>query len=169
MDLYFEDFHVGQAIESAKKTLGEAEIVDFARNYANLPYHTDPEAAARSMFDGIVAPGYQTASLTFGLFVDTGTFRACGMGSPGIDKLRWLKPVRAGDTLQVFAEIVEVSPAREERGRDAVRIAYETRNQNGEAVMTLTSLHFVRRRPSPDKSRIESGTTRNEDKNPHPE
>ena len=100
------------------------------------------------MFGGIVAPGYQTASLTFGLFVDTGTFRACGMGSPGIDRLRWLRPVRAGDTLQVFAEIVEVSPAREEGGRDAVRIFYETRNQDGEAVMTLTSLHFVRRRPT---------------------
>lgn len=149
-DLYFEDFRVGQVIESAKKTLGEAEIVDFARNYSNLPYHTDPEVAARSMFGGIVAPGYQTAALTFGLFVDTGTFRACGMGSPGIDRLRWLKPVRAGDTLQVFAEIVEVSPAREEGERDAVRISYETRNQNGETVMTLTSLHFVRRRPSLD-------------------
>ena len=149
-DLYFEDFHVGQVVESAKKTLGEAEIVDFARNYSNLPYHTDPEAAAMSMFGGIVAPGYQTAALTFGLFVDTGTFRACGMGSPGIDRLRWLKPVRAGDTLQVFAEIVEVSPAREEGGRDAVRISYETRNQKGEAVMTLTSLHFVRRRPPLD-------------------
>ena len=99
------------------------------------------------MFGGIVAPGYQTAALTFGLFVDTGTFRACGMGSPGIDRLRWLRPVRAGDTLQVFAEIVAVSPAREQGGRDAVRISYETRNQNGEAVMTLTSLHFVRRRP----------------------
>ena len=145
-DLYFEDFHVGQVIESARKTLGEAEIIDFARNYSNLPYHTDPEAAA--MFGGIVAPGYQTAALTFGLFVDTGTFRACGMGSPGIDRLRWLKPVRSGDTLQVFAEIVEVSPARQEGGRDAVRISYETRNQRGEAVMTLTSLHFVRRRPT---------------------
>ena len=148
VDLYFEDFCVGQVIESARKTLSEAEIISFARDYSNLPYHTDPEAAARSMFGGIVAPGYQTAALTFGLFVDTGTFRACGMGSPGIDRLRWLKPVRAGDTLRVFAEIVEVSPARGEGGRNAVRIAYETRNQHGEAVMTLTSLHFVRRRPA---------------------
>ncbi len=150
-DLYFEDFFEGQIIESARKTLGETEIVAFAELYSNLPYHTDPEAAAKSMFGGIVAPGYQTAALTFGLFVDTGTFRACGMGSPGIDRLRWLKPVRAGDTLQVFAEIVEVSPAKQEGGRDAVRIAYETRNQKGETVLTLTSLHFVRRRPSPQR------------------
>lgn len=147
-DLYFEDFYVGQVFESAKKTLGEDEIIDFAKRYSNLPYHTDPEEAVDSMFGGIVAPGYQTASLTFGLFVDTGTFRACGMGSPGIDKLRWLRPVRAGDTLQVFAEVVEISPAKAEGGRDAIRLSYDTRNQNDETVLTLTSLHFVRRRPA---------------------
>ena len=146
-DLYFEDFHVGQVIESAPMTLSEEEIVAFGERYAPLPYHTDPAAAAGTMFGGIVAPGYQTASLTFGLFVRTGVFRACGMGSPGIDRLRWLRPVRAGDTLRVRAEIVETSPAREEGGRDAVRIAYETRNQEDAVVMTLSSLHFVRRRP----------------------
>lgn len=146
-DLYFEDFFVGQVIESEEVTITQDEIVSFGERYAPLPYHTDPGAAAGTMFGEIVAPGYQTAALTFGLFVRTGTFRACGMGSPGIDKLRWLKPVRAGDTLMVVAEIVEVSPARAAGGRDAIRIAYETRNQDGAAVMTLTSLHFVRRRP----------------------
>ena len=145
-DLYFEDFFVGQVIESAEATITEEEIISFGRNYAPLPYHTDPLTAAETMFGGIVAPGYQTAALTFGLFVRTGTFRACGMGSPGIDKLRWLKPVRAGDKLRVTAEIIEVSPAKAEGGRDAIRISYRTRNQDGEAVMTLTSLHFVRRR-----------------------
>ncbi len=146
-DLYFEDFFVGQVIESAPMTLSEEEIIAFGERYAPLPYHTDPAAASETMFGGIVAPGYQTASLTFGLFVRTGTFRACGMGSPGIDKLRWLRPVRAGDTLKVTAEIIEVSPAKEEGGRDAIRIAYQTRNQEDDVVMTLSSLHFVRRRP----------------------
>ena len=147
-DLYFEDFYVGQMIESAPATLTEDEIIAFGKAYAPLPYHTDPEAAARTMFGGLVAAGYHTAAVTFGLFIETGTFRACGMGSPGVDKLRWLRPVRAGDTLTVVAEIVEVSPAKAEGGRDAIRIGYETRNQDGEAVMTLTSLHFVRRRPT---------------------
>ena len=147
-DLYFEDFYVGQKIVSEPFRLDEAEIIAFAERYAPLPYHTDPEAAAQSMFGGLVAAGYQTAAITFGLFIRTGTFRACGMGSPGIDKLRWLRPVRAGDTLTVTAEIVEVSPAREEGGRDAIRIAYETRNQDDKVVMTVSSLHFVRRRPA---------------------
>ncbi len=146
-DLYFEDFHLGQVFDSAEATVTEAEIVAFGERYAPLPYHTDPEAAAGSMFGGIVAPGYLTAALTFGLFVRTGVFRACGMGSPGIDGLRWLKPVRAGDRLKVSAEVVALSPAPENGGRDAVRISYETRNQRGEAVMRLTGLHFVRRRP----------------------
>ena len=81
-DLYFEDFFVGQVIESEEVTITQDEIVSFGERYAPLPYHTDPEAAAGTMFGEIVAPGYQTAALTFGLFVRTGTFRACGMGRP---------------------------------------------------------------------------------------
>ena len=147
-DLYFEDFFVGQKIVSQAARLDEDEIIAFGERYAPLPYHTDAAAAKDTMFGEIVAPGYQTAAITFGLFVRTGTFRACGMGSPGIDKLRWLRPVRAGDTLRVTAEIIEVSPATVEGGRDAIRISYVTRNQDDAVVMTLTSLHFVRRRPT---------------------
>ncbi len=146
--LYFEDFHVGQTFESGAMTLSEHDIIEFGKLYADLPYHTDPEAAKNSMWGGLVAPGYQTASLTFGLFVKTGVLAACGLGSPGIDKLRWLKPVLAGDTLRVIAEIVEISPAQTEKGRDAIRMSYRTINQKDEPVLTLTSLHFVKRRPT---------------------
>lgn len=147
-DLYFEDFHVGRRFETETMTLTDAEIIDFGRRYAPLPYHTDPESAKASMFGGLVAAGHQTAAITFGLFVRTGAFRACGMGSPGLDKLRWLKPVKPGDTLKVIAEVTEVSPATEPKGRDAIRLKYDTVNQRGEAVMTVTSLHFLKRRPT---------------------
>lgn len=147
-DLYFEDFYAGRTFESPSMTLSEKDIIDFGKIYADLPYHTDPEAAKESMWGCLVAPGYQTASLTFGLFVKTGTFRACGLGSPGIDKLRWLKPVLVGDTLHVVAEIIEISPAQTEKGRDAIRMSYQTINQKDEVVLTLTSLHFVKRRPA---------------------
>jgi acyl dehydratase len=146
-DPYFEDFFVGQKIETASRTLSESDIVSFGRSYAPLPYHTDTAAAKDTMYGGVIAAGYQTAALTFGLFVETGVFRACGMGSPGVDKLRWLKPVRPGDALRVVAEIIEVSPAQNPGGRDAIRVKYDTLNQHGETVMTLTSLHFVKRRP----------------------
>lgn len=147
-DLYFEDFHVGRKFETESATLSEADIIDFGRRYAPLPYHTDPAAAQDTMFKGVVAAGFQTAALCFGLFVRTGAFRVAGMGSPGIDKLRWLKPVRPGDTLRVIAEVIESSPAVATGGRDAIRMKYDTLNQRGEIVMTLTSLHFLRRRPA---------------------
>lgn len=147
-DLWFEDFTVGQQFISEPRAITEDESIDFGRRFANLPYHTDPEAARDTMFGELVTPGYMTASLTFGLFVDIGTFRACGMGSPGIDKLRWHAPVKPGDTLQVVAEVAEVSPAAKDGGRNAIRLSYETRNQDGKVVMTLSSLHFVRPRPA---------------------
>ena len=148
-DLYFEDFHVGRRFETATATLTEQDIVEFGKRYAPLPYHTDPAAAKDTVFKGVVAAGYQTAAITFSLFVQTGAFRAAGMGSPGVDQLRWLKPVKPGDTLRVVAEVVESSPAAAPCGRDAVRMKYSTLNQHGETVMTATSLHFLRRRPPP--------------------
>lgn len=147
-DLYFEDFTVGRKIVTREATVTEDEIIAFAKRYSNLPYHTDPVAAKGSMFGSIIAAGYHTAALTFGLFIDTGAFRACGLGSPGIDKLRWLKPVRPGDRLHVVVEVIESSPAKEPGGRDAIRLRYDTINQKGETVCTLTSLHFVKRRPA---------------------
>ncbi len=144
--LFFEDFEEGQVYETGSHTLDEAEIVAFGRNYAPLPYHADPDAAGTTVFGGLIAPGYLTAAVTFGLFARTGALGLSGMGSPGVDSLRWRLPVRPGDTLRVLANVLEVSPARGGRGRDAVRMRYDTYNQDGEVVMTLTSLHFVRRR-----------------------
>jgi len=146
-DLWFEDFKPGRRFVTAARQVDEAEIVAFGRAYANLPYHTDAAAAEETMYRGLIAPGYLTASITFGLFADTGALSVCGMGSPGIDKLRWHRPVRAGDAVHVEAEVVEVSPAREAGGRDVIRIEYAAVNQHGETVLTLSSLHFVRRRP----------------------
>lgn len=147
-DYYFEDFYAGQTFESETDTLSETDIVEFGRRYAPMPYHTDPEAAKDTIYGGVIAAGYQTAAVTFGLFARTGVLLACGMGSPGVDQLRWHRPVRPGDVLRMVAEIVEVSPAKEAGGRDAIRIRYDTFNQDDELVMTLTSLHFVKRRPA---------------------
>ena len=146
--LFFEDFEVGQVYDTGTKTLDEAEIIEFGEKYAPLPYHTDAEAAKDTDFGTLVAAGYQTAAITFGLFARTGALSLSGMGSPGVDTLRWKRPVKVGDTLRAEAHIVEISAARKEGARDAVRIRYDTFNQNDEIVMTLTSLHFVRRRPN---------------------
>ena len=145
--LFFEDFKVGQVIKTGSYTLEEAEIIEFGQKYAPLPYHTEVEAAKETSFGGLVAAGYQTAAITFGLFAETGALADSGMGSPGVDTLRRKHPVKPGDTLYVLANILELSAAEKKGGRDAVRIRYDTLNQHDYIVMTLTSLHFIRRRP----------------------
>ncbi len=147
-DIYFEDFTVGRKFETGARRLSEADIVAFGREFVPLPYHTDPEAAKDTMFGGVVAAGIHTAAVTFGLFVDSGVFRVCGMGSPGIDAMRWLRPVRPGDELHVIAEVTETSPAEGEKGRNMISLAFETLNQDGAVVMTMNTRHYVKSRPN---------------------
>ena len=110
-DLYFEDFTVGRIFETDKRTISQKDIIDFGNQFAPLPYHTDPEAAKDYMFGELVAAGFHTCSISFGLFIEAGVFTSCAMGSPGFDNLRWNKPVRPGDSLQVTATVTETSPA----------------------------------------------------------
>jgi acyl dehydratase len=146
-DLYFEDFSVGQKFETGSRTFTEDDIVAFGRRYAPLPYHTDPVAAKDSMYGGVIAAGYQTAAATFGLFVEAGVLRASAMGSPGVDKLRWLKPVRPGDTIFVEANVTGTRlSSKGDRGY--VSVAYEVKNQKGEAVLTMTGTQIIALRPS---------------------
>jgi acyl dehydratase len=145
-DLYFEDFTPGRRFETDARTIGADDIIAFGTSYAPLPYHTDPEAARDSMFGGLVAAGFQTAAISFALFIEAGVFSACAMGSPGLDRLRWLRPVRAGDTLRVVVEIIEASPAQGPKGRNLIKSRYQTVNQDGEAVLEMLMLNYVRAR-----------------------
>jgi acyl dehydratase len=146
-NLYFEDFTVGRVLETDSWRVTEDEVVAFGKAYARLPYHTDPEAAKDSMFGGLVAAGFQTAAISFGLYTASGAFDACGMGSPGCDRIRWRRPVRPGDELRVEAEVVEASPAREPGGRNQIKLNIRTLNQDGETVLDMTTIHYVKSRP----------------------
>ena len=143
---FFEDFNVGDRFESRGATLSEAQILDFAQLYDPQPFHIDRPAAEVGPYGGIIASGFQTLALTFRLFYDTGVIKYSGMGSPGFDKLRWLRPVRPGDTLRVRAEVLETRPSASKTDRGYMQIAYETRNQNDEVVMTCTASHICARR-----------------------
>ena len=146
-DLYFEDFTVGRIFETDKRTISQVEIIDFGNQFAPLPYHTDPEAAKDYMFGELVAAGFHTCSISFGLFIEAGVFSSCAMGSPGFDTLRWKKPVHPGDTLQVTAKVTEASPARDESGRNLIKLLFTASNQNGEPVLEMHTKHFVMSRP----------------------
>lgn len=142
---YFEDFRVGDVIETEGVTITESQIIDFALRFDPQPFHLDVEAAAQGAYGGLIASGFHTLSLSFRLFRDTGVLTGTSLGSGGGDELRWLRPVRPGDTLRVRVEVLEVSPSkREDRGN--VRMAYTTLNQKGEPVMTATFRHIIARR-----------------------
>lgn len=149
--LYFEDFHPGQKIETASYTVSEEEIIEFARKYDYQSFHTDPEAARQSIYGGLIASGFQQMALTFRLFLDTGVLDAGSMGSPGMDEVRWLKPLRPGDTIRVVVEILETRESRSKPDRGIVRLRYNTLNQDGETIMTMLSAGLMRKRPTTAK------------------
>ena len=146
-NLYFEDFSVGKSFQTDVKTVNQDDIIRFGESFAPLPYHTDPVAAKDSMFGDLVAAGFHTCAISFGLFIESGVFSACAMGSPGADRLRWKKPVKPGETLQVTATVLEASPAREEGGKNLIKLQIVTTNQDGDVVLEMQTLHFVAARP----------------------
>jgi acyl dehydratase len=147
-DRYFEDFSVGDRFESRGVTLTESMIVDFALRHDPQPFHIDIEAAKSSIYGGLIASGFQTLALGFRMVLETGIFRAASMGSPGFDELRWLRPVRPGDTLHTEFEVLEKKPSTSKPDRGIARIRYWIKNQNGEDVITFTAMQLLRRRAS---------------------
>ena len=145
---WFEDFKVGQRFVSQGVTFTEASIIDFATRYDPQRFHIDREAAAGTPFGGIVASGFQTLALSFRMFFQLGVIRESGIGAPGIEDLKWLAPVRPGDTVHTEIEVIELRPSRSKTDRGVVRQRYTARNQRGETVMTLIVPQIVSRRPS---------------------
>ena len=145
--MYFDDFKAGDELASTGATITEAQIIDFALKFDPQPFHVDVTAAAAGPFEGLIASGFHTLALTFRLFWQTGALNDGSIGSPGIDEVRWLRPVRPGDTLRVRAKVLETRPSRSKPDRGVVRLEYTTSNQNGEVVMTLIGNQLMRLRP----------------------
>ncbi|MCB1169684.1 MAG: MaoC family dehydratase [Leptospiraceae bacterium] len=133
--IYYEDIEVGQAFELGSYTVTEEEILEFARKYDPQPFHIDPEAARDSMFGGLIASGWHTASICMRLYVDTILNRSASMGSPGLDQLRWKRPVRPGDTLTGRFRVTERRPFR--KGIGLVKGMAELLNQEQKLVMSF--------------------------------
>jgi acyl dehydratase len=145
--LYFEDLQPGQVVELGEHTVSEEEIVAFARQYDPQPFHVDPEAAKESVFGGLIASGWHTGAMWMRLYVDSLLDGAASMGSPGIEELRWLAPVRPGDTLSGRLTVLEATPSERRPDRGTVRIRGEMINQDGVTVMSMTSRGHFGRRP----------------------
>ena len=123
----------------------EEEILDFARQWDPQPFHVDPEAAKETVFGGLIASGWHTGAMWMRLYVDS-TLGSAARGSPGVEELRWLAPVRPGDTLTGRVTVLETSASDRDPTRGTVRILAEMENQDGVVVMRMTSRgHFGRR------------------------
>jgi acyl dehydratase len=149
-DRYFEDYLPGAVYEYGGIAVTEAEIIDFARRYDPQAMHVDPEAAAQGNFGGLIASGWQTATIMMRLFVGGFLSKVASLGSPGIDELRWTRPVRPGDVLRIRVTVLEATRSRSRPDRGMVRTLVEVLNQNGEIVMSLKPMNLLRcRRPLP--------------------
>ncbi|HOI75911.1 MAG TPA: MaoC family dehydratase [Syntrophales bacterium] len=142
----FDDFHVGDRFESPGLTMTESSIIDFALQFDSQAFHLDTEAAKESIYGGLIASGIHTIAVTFRLFLMTGVLKN-NLGSPGFDELRWLLPVRPGDTLRAMAEVLETKPHRSHQDRGIVRMRIATLNQRSETVQTIVCNLMIRRQP----------------------
>ncbi|MBN8282474.1 MaoC family dehydratase [Zoogloea sp.] len=144
---YLDDLIVGDRFTSGGMTLTEAEIIDFAFRYDPQPFHLDVNAAAESPYGGLIASGFQSIAICFRLFIQTGIFSQSSIGSPGLDELRWLAPVRPGDTLRSIVEVLEVRPSSSKPDRGIARLRYLAVNQRDETVLSFIGNNLLKRRP----------------------
>lgn len=145
---YLEDLEVGQKASFGSYPVTREEVLEFAGKYDAQPFHLSDEAAAKTHFGRIAASGWHTCAMTMSMIVENlGHDPQAGLGSPGVDELRWLKPVYPGDTLRVESEIVDVTPSRSKPDLGSFRSTVTVLNQDDVPVLRFTSIVLIRRRP----------------------
>jgi len=143
---FFEDFNVGETVEIGRHAVTEAAILEFGRQYDPQPFHTDPERARTSIYGGLIASGWQTCSIVMRVMCDAYLSEAASMGSPGMEEIRWLKPVRPGDVLVVMRTIEEARPTSK-ADRGLVLSRWDVYNQREEHVMMMRGYGLFGRKP----------------------
>lgn len=147
MTRYYEDYEIGDGRSFGAYTVTEAEIIDFANRYDPQPIHTDPEAAEASFFGDLIASGWHTASVCMRLLVDDMADEAW-VGARGVDRLRWIKPVYAGDTISVSVSVVDKDPTPSIPGVGTVHVELTGANQRDDAVISWVGLSLIKQRDS---------------------
>jgi acyl dehydratase len=145
--IFYEALEVGRVFPSGFVDVTEEEIVTFARRYDPQPFHLDPVAAEKSVFGGLVASGWLTASLTMRLMVTSGFSFRRGVIGMGVESLRWPAPVRPGDRLTASVEILSLRPSQSKPQFGIGQVKTTTLNQRGETVQVVVSNVLVPRRP----------------------
>jgi acyl dehydratase len=144
---WFDDFELGMRFKGGEVAVSEQDIVRFASEFDPQPMHLDDEAARKTLFNGLAASGWHTAAMAMAMAVKLRPFGPHPLIGLGVDELRWMMPVRAGDVLHIEGELVELTPSRT-KPQGIVKIKWTAYNQRGEAVYTFTPIGIVPRRPS---------------------
>jgi acyl dehydratase len=145
---YFEDYRPGLVCIHGSEYVEEKEVIEFARRFDPQLIHTDPATAAEGPFGGLIASGWHTASIMMRIFASAYLNEHASLGGVGVDQLRWLSPVRPGDTLSAKFTVIKARRSRSKPDRGLVHIDIEVRRDNGEIVMTMRSISMLRTRPS---------------------
>jgi len=139
---YFEDYITGTVHEYGSIAVEQEEIVSFAKRFDPQVFHTDPESAKKTFFGGLIASGWHTSGLMMRLFADHFLSKVASLGSPGIDELRWNKPVRPGDELSIRVTVLESKRSRSKPDRGIVQSLIEVMNQNRDVVMSMKAVNL---------------------------
>jgi acyl dehydratase len=146
--IYFEDLEIGAETDFGSYQVTREEVLEFAQKYDPQPFHLSDEAAAKTHFGRLAASGWHTCAMTMAVIarkvVDQ---QQAGLGSPGVDELRWLRPVYPGDTLHVRSTIVEKTPSRSKPAIGSFRSRTVVTNQDDVPVLSFVSIVLIRRRP----------------------
>ena len=145
-DKYFEDYEVDRVYKLGSVQVELAEVIEFASRYDPQYFHIDENRAKESIYGGVIASGWHTASMMMRVFADNFLSDVSSMGSPGLDELRWYLPVRPGDTLFVSAIVLETRLSKSKPDRGVMRTRTEVHNQDNELVLSSTAVNFMRRR-----------------------
>jgi acyl dehydratase len=148
-DRYFEDYVPGDVHEFGSIVAEEGEMIAFARRFDPQPFHTDPVAAKQSIFGGLIASGWYTAGLMMRLYVDYYLSHIASLSSPGVDELRWLKPLRPGDSISIRITVTETKRSSSKPDRGIVHSYIEVLNQHSEIIMTMKATNFLACREMP--------------------
>lgn len=148
IDFFWEDFAVGQRHRLGSHLVTAEEIIDFARRFDPQPFHVDPERARHSAFHGLVASGWHSAAIWMRLYFDGLLSRCASIGSPGVDEVAWLSPVRPGDELRGSLEVISTRPSRSRPDRGLIQARAELINQEGTVTLRMTPWGMFGRRPS---------------------
>ena len=144
---WFDDLKVGMRFKSEKLTVSKEDILRFAAEFDPQPFHLDEAAAEQTILNGLAASGWHTAAIAMRLAITARPFGPHPLFGAGVDELRWLKPVRPGDTLHLEGEVVELFPSRT-KPQGIARVKWTAYNQNGEAVDTFNPIAIVPTRPA---------------------